>query len=546
MPRAIPLPIRKDIIERHRAGEDLTKIAPEVGVSYGTARTLWRRFRLEGEAGLATDHHRCGRPRDHRTTRTLRAARWLKRHHPSWGAGLIRDLLLRRWPDRRMPSQRSLQVAFREAGLNRRRHRSRAGDEPPRQGLGPREHWDKRPVDRDQSWMLGVLQGKIPLDELLPLLKRPADLRVLAGAIKHGGLRRRNKAMAVLARHHGIPVRSIARFLHIEGDTVRTHCRIYSIYGCERLMEGFYRRVRKSDDPRLEETIFAVLHEPPGAYGFNRTTWKMDDFRQVLAARGQPAGPPVIRKIIRDAGYTWRKARAVLTSTDPEYREKLARIQAILSGLGPDERFFSIDEYGPFAVRMQGGRALTPPGRVRTIPQRQASKGSLIVTAALELSTNQVTHFYSEKKNTAEMIRLLDVLLKEYAGVSKIYFSWDAASWHASKALYRRVEQVNTPEYRAEHGTPLVELAPLPACAQFLNVIESVFSGMARAVIHNSDYESVETAKAAIDRHYADRNAHFRANPKRAGRKIWGKENTPSAFSASNNCKDRHRCFYRL
>ncbi len=200
----------------------------------------------------------------------------------------------------------------------------------------------------------------------------------------------------------------------------------------------------------------------------------------------------------------------------PRDRDHLPR-----HGLGPDERFFSIDEYGPFAVKMQGGRALTPPGQIRTIPQHQKSKGSLIVTAALELLTNQVTHFYSEHKNTAEMIKLLDMLLEQYAGTTRIFFSWDAASWHASKALYTRVEEVNLPEYRAEHGTPLVELAPLPACAQFLNVIESVFSGMSRAIIRNSDYESVEVAKAAIDRHFADRNAFFRANPRRAGKKIW-------------------------
>ena len=41
------------------------------------------------------------------------------------------------------------------------------------------------------------------------------------------------------------------------------------------------------------------------------------------------------------------------------------------------------------------------------------------------------------------------------------------------------------------HGTARVELAPLPASAQFLDVIESVFSGLARAIIHNSDYSSV-------------------------------------------------------
>jgi hypothetical protein len=29
--------------------------------------------------------------------------------------------------------------------------------------------------------------------------------------------------------------------------------------------------------------------------------------------------------------------------------------------------------------------------------------------------------------------------------------SWDAASWHASKKLYERVEQVNAAEYRQRH-----------------------------------------------------------------------------------------------
>ena len=66
---------------------------------------------------------------------------------------------------------------------------------------------------------------------------------------------------------------------------------------------------------------------------------------------------------------------------------------------------------------------------------------------------------------------------------------------------------------RSMAAVRLVETAPLPAGAQFLNVIESVFSGMARAIIHNSDYKSLDEAKAAIDRYFADRNAHFLQRP---------------------------------
>ena len=60
----------------------------------------------------------------------------------------------------------------------------------------------------------------------------------------------------------------------------------------------------------------------------------------------------------------------------------------------------------------------------------------MIMTAALELSGNQVTHFYSAKKNTGEMIRMMDILIDEYADRRKLYLSWDAASWHMSKQLF--------------------------------------------------------------------------------------------------------------
>jgi hypothetical protein len=257
---------------------------------------------------------------------------------------------------------------------------------------------------------------------------------------------------------------------------------------------------------------------------------------QVLKNNGTQIGPAVVSKMIKAAGYKLRKAKVVLTSNDPTYREKLARINLILSNLQPNEAFFSIDEYGPFAIKTKPGRMLVPPGIQPTVPQWQKSRGCMIMTAALELSGNQVTHFYSAKKNTGEMIRMMEVLIEKYAQHSRLYLSWDAASWHISKDLFVRIEAHNAAV--ANGGGPLVETAPLPARAQFLNVIESVFSGMARAIIHNSDYKSVDDAKMAIDRYFAERNDHFRQHPRRAGRKIWGKEREPAVFSKANNCKD--------
>jgi hypothetical protein len=262
----------------------------------------------------------------------------------------------------------------------------------------------------------------------------------------------------------------------------------------------------------------------------------MVDLRRILSEQYQPLCSDVIRTIIKEAGYKWRRARIVLTSKDPDYQTKVEAIKRILSELRQDEAFFSIDEYGPFAVKQKGGLKRVAPGQEYVVPQWQKSKGWMILTAALELSGNQVTHFYSRAKNTDEMIKMADILRDKYRTYRTIYLSWDAASWHISKKLLTHLGRLN--QETARDGYPIVLTAPLPAGAQFLNVIESVFSGMARAVIHNSDYPSIETAKDAIDRYFAERNEHFSKYPKRAGQRIWGKERVPSEFEEGQNCKD--------
>ena len=170
------------------------------------------------------------------------------------------------------------------------------------------------------------------------------------------------------------------------------------------------------------------------------------------------------------------------------------------------------------------------------VPQWQASKGSLIVSAALDLSKNQVHHFYSERKNTHETLKLIELIRHVYKGYRRIYLSWDAAPWHSSAELFEKIEFLNG--WAQYDGAPDIQVLPLPSGAQFLNVIESVFSGMARAIIHNSDYASIEHAKGAIDRYFAERNRSFHERPQRAGKAIWGGERTPAIFQLANNCKD--------
>ncbi len=286
----------------------------------------------------------------------------------------------------------------------------------------------------------------------------------------------------------------------------------------------------------LHEAVFSLPHTPPSENGFNRTTWRLTDLREVLLTKGIVATQNSISAVIKRAGYRWKKARITLTSTDPQYQDKVTAIRSRLAQLKGDEAFFSIDEFGPFAIKMRGGKSLQGPKELRMIPQWQASKGSLIVSAALELSKNQVIHFFSECKNSSETIKLIELIRKSYKGYQTVYLMWDAAPWHSSKELYQRLEFLN--DWAKHDCAAEVQILPLPSRAQFLNVIESVFSGMARAIIHNSDYSSVADAKIAITRYFDERNSNFLNCPRKAGNTIWGKERVSSDFLEINNCKD--------
>ena len=386
-----------------------------------------------------------------------------------------------------------------------------------------RHHW--------LEWIYLLERGQLPPAKVTDESAR----RELVARLKDARGSERRKVLVILAHQQLFSNTTISACLGIGAHSTREYIRKFRLGGVASLFEK-RRCHQKQDDEALKVAVFSVLHEPPSLSNINRTTWKMDDLRRVLADRGFATGKDVIRQIIHKAGYKWRAAKTVLTSNDPDYREKIGKVKLILSNLGEKDRFFSIDEYGPFAIKLTGGKVLSAPNERPTVPQWQRSKGSLTMTAALDLVENQVVHFLSDAKNTEEMIKMAEVLIDKYNDCRTLYLSWDAASWHISKALKKFIGEYNAIVGYAD--LPWLESVPLPAGAQFLNVIESVFSGMARAIIHNSNYASKDEAAAAINRYFRDRNQHFQEHPHRAGDKIWRMERTPANFDPSNNCKD--------
>jgi hypothetical protein len=215
-----------------------------------------------------------------------------------------------------------------------------------------------------------------------------------------------------------------------------------------------------------------------------------------------------------------KKMRRVLSSPDPRYREKVDLLLQTLHNLGPRDLFFFVDEMGPLRVKKYGGRAYVPRHETETFPQTERHRGALTMAGALSATTNQVTWIYGDSKDSGAMIDLIEILFNQHLAAAQLYLTWDAVSWHGSSLLVEWLDCFNAETERRGDG-PIVRLVPLPVSSQFLDVIEAVFSGMKRAVIHHSDYESVDEMKDAISRHFVERNAYFRDNPRRAGKKIW-------------------------
>jgi len=176
--------------------------------------------------------------------------------------------------------------------------------------------------------------------------------------IHNGRLMDRNRAMVALASRRKIPCRTICEFLGVGKTFVRNYRNKFDSEGTPRLFARQTKSNRKIDKEDLRKAIFSLLHEPPTNHGVNRTSWTMALLCRVLKENGTNVGTKLVARIIKAAGYKWRKARIVLTSNDPTYKEKLANIRSILSNLQPDEAFFSIDEYGPFAIKAKPGRTL--------------------------------------------------------------------------------------------------------------------------------------------------------------------------------------------
>jgi transposase len=310
-------------------------------------------------------------------------------------------------------------------------------------------------------------------------------------------------------------------------SVVQDWVRAFNRYGIDGIKP---RPIKRTPDRRAlasevkKKRVIEILHDRPSSFGINRSNWNLSSLASAYENRySESISRSNVSRLVRKAGYGLKKAKKVLTSPDPDYREKVELVLHTLQNLQPGELFFFIDEMGPLRVKKYGGRMYSKRTETPSFPQVQSYKGSVTLSGALSATTNQVTWVFGNSKDTPAMIDLIELLFNQYNDAPAIYVTWDAASWHDSLNLNEWLDEFNATTQRFGVG-PTIYLVPLPTSSQFLDVIESIFSGLKRAVIHHSDYKSDAEMKEAISRHFRERNVYFKENPKRVGKKIWQQE----------------------
>ena len=335
------------------------------------------------------------------------------------------------------------------------------------------------------------------------------------------------KAVTVLESRNQ-SIEGIARKIERSQGQVRKWIQLFNRFGLTGLQKPDDRRghiephhKRAVIREQKARRILEIFHAKPNAYGINRSNWNRPSVKQAYEKEyGETISISTVGALLRRSGYTIRKARKVLSSPDPRYREKVEVLLSTLHQLKPNELFFFVDELGPIAIKKYGGRVLARRNEDLSYQQVQKYRGVIVMSGALSATTNQVTWTYTQAKDSSAMIDLIELLYNQYFTATKLYVTWDSASWHKSATVVDWLDAFNSTTKATKEG-PLIELIPLPTSSQFLDVLEAVFSSMKRAVIHHSDYRDVAEMKNAISRHFAERNVHFLENPRRAGKKIW-------------------------
>jgi transposase len=148
------------------------------------------------------------------------------------------------------------------------------------------------------------------------------------------------KASAPQELSRGHSLEKICKKLERSRKTILQWLQIYRSKGLSSLSQPRTRKISSSSLDAIKERgerLLRLIHEPPQLHGVNRASWSLVSLAKAYENEyGTPISRSTVSDFFKKSGYKFKKAKKVLTSTDPNFREKLNLIKKTLAWISTD------------------------------------------------------------------------------------------------------------------------------------------------------------------------------------------------------------------
>ena len=278
--------------------------------------------------------------------------------------------------------------------------------------------------------------------------------------------------------------------------------------------------LKRSGRPRKLSTedrawVVALACQKPKELGYPHELWTIDLLVRHVRSHCQEAGHPslarisggTISKILSSQPIRAHKVRYYLARRDPDFDRKMVQILHVYKQIellrdnGAEELtvVISCDEKpGIQAIESKGPDLAPVPGQHPQLSREfeYIRHGTTSLIAGMDLMTGHVHHLMRDRHRSREFVEFLGILDQAYPPETKIRLILDNHSAHTSKETRSYLQSVPN----------RFEFIFTPVHGSWLNLIEGLFSKMARSVLRHIRVSGKEELRQRVAAYLEDLN----------------------------------------
>jgi transposase len=352
--------------------------------------------------------------------------------------------------------------------------------------------------------------------------EQTASLRELAGS-RTAPAREVERAKVLLGYASGTSITELQRRLGVGRPMIYKCVDKALAAGVQMGLKDKYHRPHEPEiTDEAKAWVVSLACTKPKDHGLAAELWSISALAKFVSERAEGAGFPrlanagksTVWRILDDIDIKPHKIRYYLEKRDPEFDRKMQEVLMVYRDVGlyapgagavhdarPEPIYtVSVDEKpGVQAISVTAPDLPPVPGKASTVSRddEYVRHGTLSILAGIDLHSGHIFANVEDRHRSVEFIALLQQIDDHYPTEAIIRVVLDNHSAHISKETLAylssrpgRFEYVHTPK----HGS-------------WLNLIECVFSKMARTFLRHIRVKSKDELKARILKGIAEFNA---------------------------------------